>query len=159
MLPHFKHCSVERPLRAELIHLHTSSCIHPVHMSPALNGSSVLQHFELCKIHKGIMFNFYPRLPVADNFEMKWWQIALLVIVALAMVPGIMLIIIVIVVYCRRKMSYMLGCQCQQYNTIHGLHALIWLMCAHAQNMQKAFTEHPYFDLYPAWYLGSNIDD
>ena len=81
----------------------TYSCIYPACMSPALDRSSVLQYFELCKIHKRVMFNFYPRLQVADNFEMKWWQIALLVIAALAMVPGIMLIIIGIVVYCRRK--------------------------------------------------------
>ena len=35
-------------------------------MSPALNGSSALQHFErsnIVKIRNGIMFNFYPGLP------------------------------------------------------------------------------------------------
>ena len=35
-------------------------------MSPALNGSTALQHFErgnAVEIHNGIMFNFYPGLP------------------------------------------------------------------------------------------------
>ena len=35
-------------------------------MSPALNGSSALQHFErsnAIEIRNGIMFNFYPGLP------------------------------------------------------------------------------------------------
>ena len=35
-------------------------------MSPALNGSSVLQHFErsnAIEIHNGIMFDFHPGLP------------------------------------------------------------------------------------------------
>ena len=36
------------------------------HMSPALNGSTALQHFErgnAVKIRNGIMFDFYPGLP------------------------------------------------------------------------------------------------
>ena len=37
---------------------------------------------------------------------MKWWQIALLVSAALAMMPGMVLIIIGIVVYCYRKGRY-----------------------------------------------------
>ena len=35
-------------------------------MSPALNGSTALQHFErgnVVKIRNGIMFDFYPGLP------------------------------------------------------------------------------------------------
>ena len=35
-------------------------------MSPTLNRSTVLQHFEqgnAIEIHNGIMFDFYPRLP------------------------------------------------------------------------------------------------
>ena len=35
-------------------------------MSPALNGSTALQHFErgnVVEIHNGIMFNSYPGLP------------------------------------------------------------------------------------------------
>ena len=42
-------------------------------------------------------------LSLAEGFEMEWWQIAVLVIGALALVPGIVLIIGVIVVYCCKK--------------------------------------------------------
>ena len=40
--------------------------VYTAHMSPALNGSSVLQHFErsnAIEIRNGIMFDFYPGLP------------------------------------------------------------------------------------------------
>ena len=40
--------------------------VYTVRMSPALNGSSVLECFErgnAIEIHNGIMFNFYPGLP------------------------------------------------------------------------------------------------
>ena len=40
---------------------------------------------------------------LADDFEIKWWQNLLLVIGALAVVPGIVLIITGIVVYCCRN--------------------------------------------------------
>ena len=36
------------------------------HMSPALNGCSMLEHFKrsnATEVHYGIMFNFYPGLP------------------------------------------------------------------------------------------------
>ena len=40
--------------------------VYTAHMSPALNGSSALQHFErsnAIEIRNGIMFDFYPGLP------------------------------------------------------------------------------------------------
>ena len=40
--------------------------VYTVHMSPALNRSSALEHFErsnAIKIHNGIMFDFYLELP------------------------------------------------------------------------------------------------
>ena len=43
--------------------------IHTVRMSPALNGSSVLERFKrgnAIKIHDGIMFDFYPGLPLVS---------------------------------------------------------------------------------------------
>ena len=42
------------------------SCIFAVRMSPILNGSFVLRHFECSnavEICNGIMFDFYPGLP------------------------------------------------------------------------------------------------
>ena len=44
------------------------SCIkvYIARMSPALNESTAIRSFQRCnafKIHNGIMFNFYPRLP------------------------------------------------------------------------------------------------
>ena len=41
-------------------------------MSPALNGSSVIQHFEhsdAIKIHDGMIFDFYMRLPHIIHFQ------------------------------------------------------------------------------------------
>ena len=40
---------------------------------------------------------------LADDFEIKWWQNLMIVIGAFAVVPGIVLIITGIVVYCCRK--------------------------------------------------------
>ena len=40
--------------------------VYTVRMSPALNGSSTLEHFEhsnVSEIRNGIMFDFYPGLP------------------------------------------------------------------------------------------------
>ena len=40
--------------------------VYTVHMSPAFNGSSVLQHFKrsnVIEIRDEIMFDFYPGLP------------------------------------------------------------------------------------------------
>ena len=61
MLSHSKRRSAELPHR-----LIRYSCIFVARMSPALNGSSALQHFEhgnTVEIHKGMMFDFYPGLP------------------------------------------------------------------------------------------------
>ena len=43
-------------------------------MSPALNGSSMLERFEhsnASEIHNGIMFDFYPGLPHLSIFTMS----------------------------------------------------------------------------------------
>ena len=60
---------------------------------------------------------------LADDFEIKQWQIVLLVIGGLV-VPGIILVITGIFVYCCRKGELQPGCQCLQCNTIHCLHTL-----------------------------------
>ena len=72
------------PLRAGLIravkmHEHLISLC-----SPALNGSSALQHFEcgnMVEIHNEIMFDFYPRLPHIQLCCWLWvWYSMLLLI-------------------------------------------------------------------------------
>ena len=70
-----------RTSSAELPHrLIRYSCIFVARMSPALNGSSALQHFEhgnMVKIHKGIRFDFYPGLPhivALSPFYSSYWQ-------------------------------------------------------------------------------------
>ena len=57
---------------------------------------------------------------LADDFEIKWWQIVLLVIGGLVVV----LVITGIFVYCRRKGELQPGCQCLQCNTIRCSHTL-----------------------------------
>ena len=49
---------------------------------------------------------------LADDFEIKRWQILLLVIGGLVVVPGIILVITGIFVYCHRKGELQPGCQC-----------------------------------------------
>ena len=61
---------------------------------------------------------------LADDFEIKRWQTVLLVIGGLVVVPGIVLVITGIFVYCHRKGELQPGFQCLQCNTIHCLHTL-----------------------------------
>ena len=69
-LPYLKHCNAKLPLRVGLIRTAKmneylmslcSTC-----MSPTLDGSFALQHFEHCimvEMYNGIVLNYYPGLP------------------------------------------------------------------------------------------------
>ena len=57
-------------------------------MSPALNGSSEIQHFEradVIEIHDGIMLVFYPGLP----HMYKWQQVIYMYRISLYKGPGV----------------------------------------------------------------------
>ena len=65
-LPDLKRCGTELTLRIESHELRRCmdiSYVYTVHMSPALNGSSVLQRFKYSNVIDEIKFDFYPRLP------------------------------------------------------------------------------------------------
>ena len=50
-------------------------------MSPALNGSSALEHFEhsnASEIRNGIMFDFYPGLPHLTIILLCWFRLTVL---------------------------------------------------------------------------------
>ena len=49
-----------RQFRVEIKHY---SVVYLARMSPALNGSSALEHFKHSEIRNGIMYDFYPGLP------------------------------------------------------------------------------------------------